>query len=32
LRLYYGAADSTVCVAFANMDEILDYIKNCPEE
>jgi beta-1,4-mannooligosaccharide/beta-1,4-mannosyl-N-acetylglucosamine phosphorylase len=32
LRLYYGAADSTVCVAFANMGEILDYLKNCPGE
>jgi predicted GH43/DUF377 family glycosyl hydrolase len=32
LRLYYGAADSTVCVAFANMKEILDYLKNCPSE
>jgi len=32
LRLYYGAADSTVCVAFADMDEILDYLKGCPEE
>lgn len=31
LRLYYGAADSTVCVAFSSMDEILDYIKNCPD-
>jgi len=32
LRLYYGAADSTVCVAFANMDEIVDYVKSCPGE
>jgi beta-1,4-mannooligosaccharide/beta-1,4-mannosyl-N-acetylglucosamine phosphorylase len=32
LRLYYGAADSTVCVAFADMDEILDYLRNCPGE
>jgi predicted GH43/DUF377 family glycosyl hydrolase len=30
LRLYYGAADSTVCVAFANMKEILDYLNHCP--
>ncbi len=32
LRLYYGAADSTVCVAFADMKEILDYLKRCPCE
>jgi beta-1,4-mannooligosaccharide/beta-1,4-mannosyl-N-acetylglucosamine phosphorylase len=32
LRLYYGAADSSVCVAFANLDQILDYLKNCPGE
>jgi beta-1,4-mannooligosaccharide/beta-1,4-mannosyl-N-acetylglucosamine phosphorylase len=32
LRLYYGSADSTVCVAFANMNEILDYLKSCPAE
>ena len=32
LRLYYGAADSYVCVAFASMDEILDYLKDCPED
>jgi beta-1,4-mannooligosaccharide/beta-1,4-mannosyl-N-acetylglucosamine phosphorylase len=32
LRLYYGAADSSVCVAFAKIDQILDYLKNCPGE
>jgi beta-1,4-mannooligosaccharide/beta-1,4-mannosyl-N-acetylglucosamine phosphorylase len=32
LRMYYGAADSSVCVAFANMNEVLDYLKNCPSE
>jgi predicted GH43/DUF377 family glycosyl hydrolase len=32
LRLYYGAADSSVCVAFASLDQILDYLKNCPGE
>jgi beta-1,4-mannooligosaccharide/beta-1,4-mannosyl-N-acetylglucosamine phosphorylase len=32
LRLYYGAADSSVCVAFARIDQILDYLKNCPGE
>ena len=32
LRLYYGAADSTVCVAFADLAEILDYLLNCPSE
>ena len=32
LRLYYGAADSSVCVAFAEMNDILGYLKNCPGE
>ncbi|MEJ2568387.1 MAG: glycosidase, partial [candidate division WOR-3 bacterium] len=32
LRLYYGAADSSVCVAFAKIDQILDYLKSCPGE
>jgi beta-1,4-mannooligosaccharide/beta-1,4-mannosyl-N-acetylglucosamine phosphorylase len=30
IRLYYGAADSRVCMATASMKEILDYVKNCP--
>jgi predicted GH43/DUF377 family glycosyl hydrolase len=31
LSLYYGAADSTVAVATANLSDILDYIMSCPE-
>ena len=29
-RLYYGAADSTVGLAVANPDELIEYIKSCP--
>ncbi len=32
LRLYYGAADTTVCLALASLDEILEYLKHCPSE
>lgn len=31
LNLYYGAADSTVAVATANLSELLEYIMSCPE-
>jgi len=31
LCIYYGAADTTVALAMANMGEILDYLKRCPE-
>jgi predicted GH43/DUF377 family glycosyl hydrolase len=31
LRLYYGAADCTVAVASANLDDIMDYVMMCPE-
>ena len=31
LYLYYGAADDKVAVAIANMDEVREYITNCPE-
>lgn len=31
LRLYYGAADCSVAVAMADMDEIMDYVMSCPE-
>ena len=31
LNLYYGAADTTVAVATANLDEIIDYVLSCPE-
>jgi len=30
LRLYYGAADMTVALAIANMEELMDYIMSCP--
>jgi len=30
LRLYYGAADFTLCLATANLEELLDYLKSCP--
>jgi predicted GH43/DUF377 family glycosyl hydrolase len=31
LHLYYGAADCTVAVASANLDDIMDYVMTCPE-
>lgn len=31
LNLYYGAADSTVAVATADLNELFDYIMSCPE-
>jgi predicted GH43/DUF377 family glycosyl hydrolase len=31
LRLYYGAADCSVAVAIANLDDIMDYVMTCPE-
>jgi len=31
LRLYYGAADCSVAVAMADLDEIMDYVMSCPE-
>jgi len=31
LRLYYGAADSSVAVAMADLDELMDYVMSCPE-
>jgi len=30
LRLYYGAADTTVALAVADMDGVMDYINRCP--
>jgi len=32
LRIYYGAADSTVCLATASLKEILDDLIKCPEK
>lgn len=30
LRMYYGAADTSVALAVADMDEVVDYIMHCP--
>jgi predicted GH43/DUF377 family glycosyl hydrolase len=32
LRLYYGAADSTIAVATAKYSEVLEYVLNLPEQ
>jgi predicted GH43/DUF377 family glycosyl hydrolase len=32
LRLYYGAADSVVCLATASLQHVLDYLLTCPPE
>ncbi len=32
LRLYYGAADTTICLALAALDEVLEYLKRCPAD
>ena len=31
LRLYYGAADVSVALAIADMDELMNYVMSCPE-
>jgi predicted GH43/DUF377 family glycosyl hydrolase len=31
VRLYYGAADTSIALAFANLNELREYILNCPE-
>lgn len=31
LRMYYGAADTCIALAAASLDEVLEYICNCPE-
>lgn len=31
VRMYYGGADSCICLATANISELLEYMKNCPE-
>lgn len=31
IRLYYGAADTSIALATANLDEILEYLDNCPQ-
>lgn len=30
LAIYYGAADTVVALAFAQVDEVIDYIKSNP--
>ena len=31
VSMYYGGADSCICVATANLSELLEYMKKCPE-
>ncbi|MFP4588698.1 MAG: glycosidase [Candidatus Bipolaricaulota bacterium] len=31
LQMYYGAADTTICLATARMNDILDFLSCCPE-
>ncbi len=31
LYVYYGAADTRVCLAIAKLEDLLDYLKACPE-
>ncbi|RKY27179.1 MAG: glycosidase [Planctomycetota bacterium] len=31
IRLYYGAADTTLALATADIDEVLDYVMRCPK-
>jgi predicted GH43/DUF377 family glycosyl hydrolase len=28
--IYYGAADSRICLAIANYDNLIDFMLNCP--
>ena len=30
IYMYYGAADSSLCLATASFSDVLDYIMNCP--
>jgi predicted GH43/DUF377 family glycosyl hydrolase len=30
LRVYYGAADTSIALATANLDQVLDYLRSCP--
>lgn len=32
IKIFYGAADSSIALATANIKDLLDYIKSCPEE
>jgi predicted GH43/DUF377 family glycosyl hydrolase len=31
IRLYYGAADTCMCLATARLSDVLDYLLACPE-
>lgn len=31
VKMYYGAADTCIALATANLNDLLDYIKSCPE-
>jgi len=31
VRMYYGGADSCICLATANLSELLQYMNNCPK-
>jgi len=31
LRMYYGAADSSIAMATASLSDLLEYIRKCPE-
>jgi predicted GH43/DUF377 family glycosyl hydrolase len=31
IRMYYGAADTCIALATANLNDLLEYIKSCPE-
>jgi len=30
--IYYGAADSRLCLATADLDELVEYVLNCPAQ
>lgn len=32
VRMYYGAADTSICLATANIEDLLSYIHSCPEQ
>lgn len=32
VRMYYGAADSRICLATASLSDLLEYIKSCPSQ
>lgn len=32
VRIYYGAADTCICLATASISDLLEYVKSCPEQ